>query len=188
MDAFSFGAMPCTRSRSGRLSNPGTGQTEDDSCSTVTGRSRWGVLPSGDLLQSHHVGRGGLRGDHHPAQQVCPRALDRRGDACAGELRERECGALQQGVERAKEAKLVNSDEEAIEFLLKRGYGPKAQGINRRMAQRILDLIQAEEQRPARSAWDFATGITALAREELNQDTRIDLELKAKRILDKVAS
>jgi hypothetical protein len=40
----------------------------------------------------------------------------------------------------------------------------------------------------ARSAWDFAQGITAFARDEINQDTRLDMELEAKHILDKVAA
>ena len=37
------------------------------------------------------------------------------------------------------------------------------------------------------TAWDIAQGITAVARTELNHDVRFDLEVEAKKILDKVA-
>jgi len=41
---------------------------------------------------------------------------------------------------------------------------------------------------PARSAWDMAQGITAVARRIPNTDDRLDMEIVAGRILTKVAA
>ena len=51
-------------------------------------------------------------------------------------------------------------------------------------AARHLD----EEQKPVRSVWDAAQAITAIARDNPHQDSRIDLERKAGALLDKVAA
>lgn len=85
-----------------------------------------------------------------------------------------------EGVEKAKAAKVAADDEEALDFLRKREF-------SKTRAKSILEAVEKEEGRPARSAWDFAQGITAIARDELNTDTRLDLELEAGKILDKVA-
>lgn len=52
----------------------------------------------------------------------------------------------------------------------------------------MLELVENEENTKARTAWDFAQGITALARSVPNNDARVELELTARKILDKVAA
>lgn len=54
-------------------------------------------------------------------------------------------------------------------------------------AKAILEQGEKEEGRPPRSAWDMAQAITANARLALNNDDRLEQELAAKAILDKVA-
>ena len=48
-------------------------------------------------------------------------------------------------------------------------------------------MVMVEEGRPPESVFDFVQGITAMARTEKHQDARLDVELKAKRLLDQVA-
>jgi hypothetical protein len=51
----------------------------------------------------------------------------------------------------------------------------------------VIEIGEKEEGRKPRSAWDFAQAITAEARSRLNTDDRLEQELVAKSILDKVA-
>ena len=44
----------------------------------------------------------------------------------------------------------------------------------------------AEEGRPPESLYDFVQGITAHARSKTNQDARLEIEGKARKILEKV--
>lgn len=87
---------------------------------------------------------------------------------------------LIEGVNIAKAAKVANDDEEAVAFL-------KARNFSASRAKAILDVHEKEEGRPARSAWDMAQGITAFARNQANVDDRLEIEVVAGRILDKVA-
>lgn len=87
---------------------------------------------------------------------------------------------LVEGVQTAKEAKVAKDDEEAIAFLRNRKFSaPRTKAI--------LDLVEKEEGHPARSVWDMAQGITAYARGQHNVDDRLEIELQARTILDKVA-
>ena len=52
---------------------------------------------------------------------------------------------------------------------------------------RIIETVLTEEGHPPASVFDFVQGITAFARAEPRQDARLDLELKAKRLLEQVA-
>ncbi len=88
---------------------------------------------------------------------------------------------LVEGVEKAKAAKAVSDDEEALDFLARRG-------INRKRSLSILERVEKEEGRKARTVWDLAQGITAEARDIPNNDTRIELEGQARKLLDKVAA
>ncbi|NHN90231.1 DUF932 domain-containing protein, partial [Acetobacter sp. LMG 1627] len=44
-----------------------------------------------------------------------------------------------------------------------------------------------EEGRKPESVFDFVQGITALARTKANQDTRLDLEEKARRLMERAS-
>ena len=88
---------------------------------------------------------------------------------------------LQEGVQKAKAAKVAKDDDSAIEFLQSRKFS-KAKALE------IMAAVEEEEGRKARSAWDMAQGITALARSIPYNDERVTLETEARRILDKVAA
>jgi len=51
----------------------------------------------------------------------------------------------------------------------------------------VIDAVLAEEGRPPESIFDFVQGITAVARDKSHQDARLDMEAKAKKLLDRVA-
>lgn len=88
---------------------------------------------------------------------------------------------LIEGVEKAKAAKLASDKDEALEFLAGRGF-------SRKRSLEIFETVEREEGREPRTAWDFAQGITAAARNTANTDTRVEMENQARRILDKVAA
>lgn len=83
---------------------------------------------------------------------------------------------LLDGVRKAKAAKLASDDDEALEFLRRRDF-------SRTKALEILAAVERDEGRPARSAWDFAQGITRIAHDEINTDNRVAIEQKAGDIL-----
>jgi hypothetical protein len=87
---------------------------------------------------------------------------------------------LIEGVRAAKEAKIADDQDEAIAFL-------QARSFSRKKALEILEQGEREEGRPVRSAWDFAQALTANARDLPNNDSRVDQETVARKILDKVA-
>jgi len=87
---------------------------------------------------------------------------------------------LLEGVTAAKAAVVAKDDDDRSKFLKDRGFSAKA-------AQNVLTRVLQEEHKPAESVWDFVQGITAVARDEKHQDTRIALERQAGKLLDKVA-
>jgi hypothetical protein len=87
--------------------------------------------------------------------------------------------AFMAGVNAAKRAKVANDDDEAGEWLGKRGF-TKAE------AAKVLETSLSEEGRPARSVWDMVQGITAVARDLGHQDSRLALEQRAGKILDAI--
>lgn len=84
-------------------------------------------------------------------------------------------------VAKAKAAKIAETDEQAVAFLKDRGFSGKR-------ATEIMEAVEREEKTPARSAWDIAQGITAVARDIPYQDDRFTMEGEAQRILEKVAA
>jgi hypothetical protein len=87
---------------------------------------------------------------------------------------------LIEAVANAKAAKVAESNEQAIEFLVGRS-------LSRAKALAILEQGEKEEGAPPRSAWDMAQAITANARSIEYTDERIEQERIAKGILDKVS-
>ena len=93
---------------------------------------------------------------------------------------------LLDGVQKAREAVVAKDKDEALDFLVSRGMAAKRSAA-------IYDAIVREEwqgeEDDARSidAWTLAQGITAVARNEPNFDTRMDMEQFAGKLLDKVA-
>lgn len=87
---------------------------------------------------------------------------------------------LQQAVQQAREAVVAKDDDEALAFLRAREFPVST-------AKAVLARHEAEEGRPARSIWDLAQGITAVARDIPHTDDRLDLERTAQTLLDKAA-
>lgn len=83
------------------------------------------------------------------------------------------------GIRAARERIVARSDEDRDSFLRKRGFS-KSETV------KIIETVLHEEGRPPESVFDFVQGITALARGKAHQDTRLELEGKAKRLLERV--
>ena len=83
------------------------------------------------------------------------------------------------GIKVARERIVARSDDERGEFLRGRGFSKADAG-------RIIQAVLAEEGRPPESIFDFVQGITALARGKAHQDARLDMEQRAKKLLDRV--
>lgn len=88
---------------------------------------------------------------------------------------------LIEGVAKAKAARVASDQDEAVAFLAARKFS------KRRIAE-VLESVEREEGHPARTAWDMAQGLTAVARALPNNDDRVDMESVASAILDKVAA
>ncbi len=87
---------------------------------------------------------------------------------------------LIEGVQKAKAAKVADNDEDAISFLAARKF-------SKSQISAVMDAVETEEGRPARTVWDMAQGITAHARTIPHTDTRVAFEIEARKLLDKVA-
>jgi hypothetical protein len=85
-----------------------------------------------------------------------------------------------EGIRAARERIVARSDDDRIDFLRKRGFS-KAE------TARIVETVLAEEGRPPESVFDFVQGITAVARSKPQQDARLDMEGKAKKLLERAA-
>lgn len=84
------------------------------------------------------------------------------------------------GVKNAKAAVVAESQEGRLAFLAKFGFSAKA-------AVSIIEQVKLEESKDPSSVWDFAMGVTAVARSCQHQDARLQLESIAGKMLDKGA-
>lgn len=82
------------------------------------------------------------------------------------------------GIKAAREKIVARSDDDRTEFLRRRGFS-KAE------TAKIIETVLAEEGRKPESVFDFVQGITAVARDKTYQDARLDLEGRAKKLLDR---
>ena len=85
------------------------------------------------------------------------------------------------GIAQARQRIVARTDDDRTEFLRKRGFG-KAE------TAKIIETVLAEEGRKPESVFDFVQGITAVARDKPHQDARLDLEARAKKLLDRAAA
>lgn len=84
------------------------------------------------------------------------------------------------GIKAAREKIVARTDDERENFLRKRGFSKSETG-------RIIEAVLQEEGRPPKSIFDFVQGMTAHARSKAHQDSRLELEGKAKALLEKAA-
>ena len=104
---------------------------------------------------------------HRFAHQAAP-ALERFADSSAG--------AFVSGIRAARERIVARTDEDRETFLRKRGFS-KAETTT------IIATVLGEEGRPPESIYDFVQGITAVARDRPHQDSRLDLEARAAKLM-----
>lgn len=83
------------------------------------------------------------------------------------------------GVKVARETVVARNDDERQKFL-------KNHGFSRNDCRRIIETVLREEGHPPENVFDFVQGLTAMARRRENQDGRLNLEQRAKRLFDKV--
>lgn len=84
------------------------------------------------------------------------------------------------GIKAAREKIVARNDEDRETFLRKRGFSKAETG-------KIIEAVMQEEGRPPESIFDFVQAITAHARTKSHQDRRLELEGKAKALLEKAA-
>ena len=61
----------------------------------------------------------------------------------------------------------------------------RKRGFSKSETAKIVETVLHEEGRPPESVFDFVQGITALARGKAHQDARLELEGRAKRLLER---
>ena len=82
------------------------------------------------------------------------------------------------GITAARSAVVARKDEDRESFLRKEGFSKAETG-------KIIAAVLAEEGHPPVSVYDFVQGITAVARSRPHQDGRLDLEGKARKLLER---
>lgn len=82
------------------------------------------------------------------------------------------------GIKVARERIVARTDEDRAVFLRNRGF-------SKTDTARVISTVLAEEGHPPASLYDFVQGITALARGKPHQDDRLELEGKARRLLER---
>lgn len=84
------------------------------------------------------------------------------------------------GIKAAREKIVARTDEDRESFLRRRGFSKAETG-------RIIETVLREEGRSPESVFDFVQGLTAHARTKTHQDGRLELEAKAKLLLERAA-
>ncbi|UXS53077.1 DUF932 domain-containing protein [Agrobacterium tumefaciens] len=82
------------------------------------------------------------------------------------------------GIKAAREKIVARTDEDRESFLRRRGFSKAETG-------RIIETVLQEEGRAPESVFDFVQGMTAHARTKAHQDMRLELEGKAKTLLER---
>jgi hypothetical protein len=84
------------------------------------------------------------------------------------------------GVRAAREQIVARKDDDRESFLRKRGFSKSE-------TAKVINAVLSEEGHPPESVFDFVQGITAVARTKPHQDARLELEGKAKTLLERVS-
>jgi len=83
------------------------------------------------------------------------------------------------GIQAARSRIVARDDEERSGFL-------RGRGFSKPETEKIIATVLREEGKPPESVFDFVQGITAVARDKPHQDARLELEQRAKKLLDRV--
>ena len=84
------------------------------------------------------------------------------------------------GIKTARECVVARTDDDRASFLRTRGFGKSD-------TNRIIATVLQEEGHPPASLYDFVQGITAVARSKPHQDDRLELEGKARRLIERAS-
>jgi hypothetical protein len=82
------------------------------------------------------------------------------------------------GIKTARERIVARNDDDRASFLRNRGFSKSD-------TSKIIATVLDEEGHPAASLYDFVQGITAVARSKPHQDDRLELEGKARKLLER---
>lgn len=58
-------------------------------------------------------------------------------------------------------------------------------GLSKAETSKVIEAVLGEENRKPESIFDFVQGITAVARNKAHQDARLELECKARRLMER---
>jgi len=83
------------------------------------------------------------------------------------------------GIKAARQQIVARTDEDRADFLRKRDF-------SRPESAKIIEQVLMESNRLPETVFDFVQGITRLARDKTQQDARLDMEGRAKKLLDRV--
>ncbi|WP_193376336.1 DUF932 domain-containing protein [Bradyrhizobium sp. YR681] len=83
------------------------------------------------------------------------------------------------GIKAARERIVARTDEDREAFLRKNGF-------SKTETSKIIETVLGEDNRKPDSIFDFVQGITAFARVKPHQDARLELEGKARRLMERV--
>jgi len=83
------------------------------------------------------------------------------------------------GITAARQRIVARTDDDRDSFLRKSGFS-KAE------TSKVIEAVLGEENRKPESIFDFVQGITAVARAKVHQDARLELEGKARRLMERV--
>ncbi len=82
------------------------------------------------------------------------------------------------GIKAARQRIVARTDEDRESFLRKNGF-------SRSETAKVIEAVLGEENRKPESIFEFVQGITAVARGKAHQDARLELEGKAKRLMER---
>ncbi|MGY4305177.1 hypothetical protein ACVIJ6_002420 [Bradyrhizobium sp. USDA 4369] len=82
------------------------------------------------------------------------------------------------GIAAARQRIVARTDEDRESFLRK-------SGLSKAETSKVIEAVLGEENRKPESIFDFVQGITAVARGKAHQDARLELEGKARRLMER---
>ena len=124
------------------------------------------------------MGRRAFRRNHDPTFQIRGATLCARSRPGADQLCQFFARAIRGRYQGRAGADRCRTDEDRDSFL-------RAGGFSKSETAKIIETVLGEENRKPESVFDFVQGITALARTKPHQDARLELEGKAKRLIER---
>ena len=125
------------------------------------------------------MGHRELRGNHHPSFQSAAQRFAHEAAPALTNFADSSPAPFIASIKAARELIVARIGEDRESFLRKRG-------LSKSETAKIIETVLHGEDRPPESVFDFVQDITAFARGKTHQDTRLELEGKAKRLQERV--